>query len=264
MSDFVARERARGFTLVELLVVIAIIAILVGLLFPVFARTREKGRQTTCLSNLRQLGAALQMYADQHNDEFPSAPMVGGQVNFTVPVAWYEAIQPQLKEYEILRCASDTSSKRIFPISYTINGKFLDGTSQEMLDHYYLSITLSAQKMFCDFAPAPIDRLMGRILVDRTMEMLVSVHHPKLRRFVSSSGRARMSGVLVEQDGVYGAVHAASKAGTAIYLDRPADATEHARIRAAMARKYLPFRIASWLGIGQNFTFRIEDLRPLA
>jgi len=101
---------------------------------------------------------------------------------------------------------------------------FLDGTSQEMLDHYYLSITLSAQKMFADYAPLPIDRLMGRILVDRTMEMLVSVHHPKLRRFVSSSGRARMSGVLVEQDGVYGAVHASSKNGAANYIDKPADA----------------------------------------
>ena len=104
---------------------------------------------------------------------------------------------------------------------------FLDGTTQEMLDHYYLSITLSAQKMFADYAPLPVDRLMGRILVDRTMEMLVSVHHPKLRRFVSSSGRARLSGVLVEQDGVYGAIHAASRAGTANYLDRAADARVH-------------------------------------
>ena len=102
---------------------------------------------------------------------------------------------------------------------------FLDGTAQEMLDHYYLSITLSAQKMFADYAPAPIERLMGRILVDRTMEMLVSVHHPKLRRFVSSSGRARISGVLVEQDGIYGAVHASSRKGTANYLDKPANAT---------------------------------------
>lgn len=101
---------------------------------------------------------------------------------------------------------------------------FLDGTTQEMLDHYYLSITLSAQKMFADFAPLPLDRLMGRILVDRTMEMLVSVHHPKLRRFVSSSGRARISGVLVEQDGIYGAVHASSAKGTANYLDKPANA----------------------------------------
>ncbi|GEP59111.1 hypothetical protein [Reyranella soli] len=101
---------------------------------------------------------------------------------------------------------------------------FLDGTTQEMLDHYYLSITLSAQKMFADYAPLPIDRLMGRILVDRTMEMLVGVHHPKLRRFVSSSGRARISGVLVEQDGVYGAVHASSAKGVANYLDMPATA----------------------------------------
>jgi hypothetical protein len=104
---------------------------------------------------------------------------------------------------------------------------FLDGTTQEMLDHYYLSITLSAQKMFADFGPLPIDRLMGRILVDRTMEMLVSVHHPKLRRFVASSGRARMSGVLVEQDGIYAALHTVSKAGVANYLDQPASARAH-------------------------------------
>jgi hypothetical protein len=104
---------------------------------------------------------------------------------------------------------------------------FQDGTTQEMLDHYYLSITLSAQKMFADFSPEPLDRLMGRILVDRTMEMLVSVHHPKLRRFVSSSGRARISGVLVEQDGIYGAVHAASRTGVANYLDQAAEARSH-------------------------------------
>ena len=50
------------------------------------------------------------------------------------------------------------------------------------------------QKMFADFAPTPIDRLMGRILVDRTMEMLITVYHSRLRRFVSSSGRARIAG----------------------------------------------------------------------
>ncbi|MCS7301624.1 MAG: DUF1559 domain-containing protein, partial [Fimbriimonadales bacterium] len=52
----------KGFTLIELLVVIAIIAILAAILFPVFARAREKGRQTTCLSNLRQLGMAFVAY----------------------------------------------------------------------------------------------------------------------------------------------------------------------------------------------------------
>jgi hypothetical protein len=101
---------------------------------------------------------------------------------------------------------------------------FLDGTTQEMLDHYYLSITLSAQKMFADYGPTPVDRLMGRILVDRTMELLITVHHPRLRRFISSSGRARISGVLVEQDGIYGALHTVSRTGIVNYLDQPSDA----------------------------------------
>lgn len=104
---------------------------------------------------------------------------------------------------------------------------FLDGSTQEMLDPYYLSITLSAQKMFADHGPEPIDRLMGRLLVDRTMEMLVSVYHPALRRFVAPSGRSRLSGILVEQDGIYGALHTVSKAGVVMHLDKRADETVH-------------------------------------
>jgi hypothetical protein len=104
---------------------------------------------------------------------------------------------------------------------------FLDGSTQEMLDHYYLSITLSAQKMFADFGPTPVDRLMGRILVDRTMELLITDWQPRLRRFVSSSGRARLAGVLVEQDGIYGALHTVSKDGALMHLDTGADGKVH-------------------------------------
>jgi len=61
----------RAFTLVELLVVIAIVATLVAFLFPVFSRVRERGRQTACLSNLRQLGLATFQYAQDSDDRYP-------------------------------------------------------------------------------------------------------------------------------------------------------------------------------------------------
>src|SRR6266498_3504443 len=66
------RNRLTGFTLIELLVVIAIIAILAAILFPVFARARESARRAACLSNLKQLGTAFQMYAQDYDETFPS------------------------------------------------------------------------------------------------------------------------------------------------------------------------------------------------
>src|SRR5947199_6074576 len=61
----------RGFTLIELLVVIAIIAILAAILFPVFAQAREKARQTTCTSNIKQLLLGVLMYAQDYDESFP-------------------------------------------------------------------------------------------------------------------------------------------------------------------------------------------------
>ncbi|MCX6345382.1 MAG: prepilin-type N-terminal cleavage/methylation domain-containing protein [Armatimonadetes bacterium] len=67
-----------GFTLVELLVVIAIIAVLAAILFPVFLTVKENGRQNTCLSNLKQLGAGMRLYADEWNDHLPTSRLDNG------------------------------------------------------------------------------------------------------------------------------------------------------------------------------------------
>ncbi|MEA3403986.1 MAG: DUF1559 domain-containing protein [Armatimonadota bacterium] len=97
----------RGFTLIELLVVIAIIAILAAILFPVFARAREKARQASCLSNLKQCGLAIQMYASDYDERLPKYyryMYLGGSRYLWW---WGDMLQPYIKNYQLLECPSD-------------------------------------------------------------------------------------------------------------------------------------------------------------
>jgi len=71
----------RGFTLIELLVVIAIIAILAAILFPVFAKAREKARQTSCLNNQKQITTAVLLYAQDHDEMLPDAASMWGAIS---------------------------------------------------------------------------------------------------------------------------------------------------------------------------------------
>ena len=75
----------KGFTLIELLVVIAIIAILAAILFPVFARAREKARQTQCLSNVKQTMLAVNMYAQDYDETLPRLNIFVGGAGYELP-----------------------------------------------------------------------------------------------------------------------------------------------------------------------------------
>ena len=96
--------RRKGFTLIELLVVIAIIAILAAILFPVFARAREKARQTSCLSNIKELGLAVHMYVQDYDEMYPTAWWVS---NDGMGYIWADCLDPYTQNLQIFTCPSD-------------------------------------------------------------------------------------------------------------------------------------------------------------
>ncbi len=110
------RVVGRGFTLIELLVVIAIIAILAAILFPVFAQAKEAAKQTTCLSNEKQIGLATMMYATDCDDHYMAwaalnQPVNGGNTWFMPPEM---QTKPYIKNDQIWTCPDDPK-KRVSP-----------------------------------------------------------------------------------------------------------------------------------------------------
>lgn len=111
MTRPIARSARRGFTLIELLVVIAIIAILAAILFPVFAKARERAKRTSCLSNLNQIGKALTMYMDDSEQYLPgndnSLAGEGAALGFLDPAAgrnWAKGVTPYIKSKDVMIC----------------------------------------------------------------------------------------------------------------------------------------------------------------
>ena len=132
--------KSHAFTLIELLVVIAIIAILAAVLFPVFAKAREKARQATCLSNEKQLGLAMMQYVQDADEMYPvglinHGPNPIGQMvdqwwsstSTGTGAGWAGSISPYIKSAAMLGCPDDSTVGgssalgKYVPASYALN-----------------------------------------------------------------------------------------------------------------------------------------------
>lgn len=101
--------KQKAFTLIELLVVIAIIAILAAILFPVFAKARERARAAACVSNMNQIGKALMMYTDDHDGTYPLVRFYTSPTDGTwrEPYTWKRALLKYTSGYDIWICPSN-------------------------------------------------------------------------------------------------------------------------------------------------------------
>jgi prepilin-type N-terminal cleavage/methylation domain-containing protein len=114
-------RRTHGFTLIELLVVIAIIGILAALLLPALSAAREKGRQAACISNLKQIGLALEMYAND-NDEYYPRPI--GVADWGDPSpGWMEQVFEYVKNKNVYKCASYPYARHQTDYCYFLTGR---------------------------------------------------------------------------------------------------------------------------------------------
>ncbi|MBI5831222.1 MAG: DUF1559 domain-containing protein [Armatimonadetes bacterium] len=123
--------KRRAFTLIELLVVIAIIAILAAILFPVFAKAREKARTSSCLNNEKQIGIATMQYVQDYDETYPGGAGMG--TNGAWNPAWWEVIAPYLKSTQVYKCPSASGAPNAagvaYPVTYGCNANIIRWSS---------------------------------------------------------------------------------------------------------------------------------------
>ena len=129
-------RKQSGFTLIELLVVIAIIAILAAILFPVFAKVREKARQTACLSNVKQLGLAFAQYSSDYDEKNPNG------INIYAPggAGWAGEVYAYVKSTKVFQCPDDnTGTSSFVSYGYNSNNTIPSGVTATGVNSYALA-----------------------------------------------------------------------------------------------------------------------------
>lgn len=131
-----ARKRVPIGRLVEILVVVGILATLAAILFPVFARSREKARQTSCLSNVKQIALALQMYTKDYDDALPPA------------AGWQDRVLPYLNHEQIFRCPTREGALPHYALSPYVAGRKLGEIADPDTTVMVYEVDASGQPVF--------------------------------------------------------------------------------------------------------------------
>jgi len=135
LTDDITVLRNNGFTLVELLVVISVISLLMAILLPALGKARASAKRVHCMSNLKQIGVAMQSYLDDNRDIFPHDCNIAYAITdpndsyYLPPITKF--LGPLLKEPKVFICAADTDKKYYLKnncgISYAYRGQGSDG-----------------------------------------------------------------------------------------------------------------------------------------